>query len=401
MNVLALQRRRIGDILMTTPALRALKTRFPQAEVTYVCERPFSGVLRANEHVDTLLPVDGNSGPRNYLRFLATLRNREFDLALDFEGSPFTAALAASSGAARRIGYRSGPRGYAYTDRVGRPAAGVYLASEKMALLAPLGIPLRTPDLHPTLRIEERARDWAQRTLEAAGVASHTFLLTIAPAARAPEFRWPLARYAELLDLFATSHAFEVILLLPEGEEGRADELARLTRVPLFQLSTAPSTTQTAALLDRADLHVGNENAARHMATALGTATVTLYAPGARARWGMPGDPLQAGLEPPADEAAGEELSPISAVVSHPITRITTAAAFAALLGLETYLPRLRAARRAGATGGGGGQPHPVDPRLGGSQELPLWGRPPPARGRQPITPPRGDPTLTGGGGSP
>ncbi|MBA2564397.1 MAG: glycosyltransferase family 9 protein, partial [Gemmatimonadetes bacterium] len=105
MNVLALQLRRVGDILMTTPALRALKARFPQAEVTYVCDGAYSPVLRAHECVDTLVPYRSGSGLREHLRLVATLRQREFDLALDFESSAVTAMLAAGSGASRRIGF--------------------------------------------------------------------------------------------------------------------------------------------------------------------------------------------------------------------------------------------------------------------------------------------------------
>jgi ADP-heptose:LPS heptosyltransferase len=384
-NVLVLQRRRVGDILMTTPALRALKARFSQAEVTYVCERPFSQVLRLNEHVDTLLPCDADVSLKQQLRLLATLRGRKFDLALDFEGSSFSALLVAGSGAARRIGFRSALGGHAYTDRVAASKArDGYMAADKLALLAPLGIEVRSLGLRPTLRVEPRAGDWAGRTLEAAGVGSSDFLVTLGLSARAPELRWPAERYARLLDALATSHAFEVILILAPGDEALGGKLAGLTGVPLFQLSTAPSLGQIAALLDRADLHIGNENAARHMAAALGTATLALFAPGERRRWTMSGDPLQAGVEP-APQPEGWGAAP-------PIAGISAEEAYAALLKLEGYLPRLRAVRRASTRGVEPGA-DPGAPRHHDGERL----AGPTPRPHHPAGPPHGTTAHSGG----
>lgn len=347
MNVVFLQLRRVGDIVMTTPALRALKARFPQAEVTFVCERPFGTVLHSNPHLDTLLSVDPVGGWKDRLRLTATLRERRFDLAMDFDGSRLTALLTAGSGAARRVGWRAPLRGAAYTDTVeGGHLHDGYLAAEKLALLSVLGIEPRSADPRPVLVVDPRARDWATRTLEGAGVGSGTLLVTLAPWARSEDRSWPFERWAALLDRLAATHAFETVLLLGPGDERLGEALARNTAVPLFQLSTPPTVTQMAALLDRSDLHLGNENAARHVAAALGTATVTTFAHAARRRWTLPGAPLQAGVEPPAPA----ETSPAAAVAGPPaIGRIGVDDVHAAVLGLEAYLPRLRAARIAEA----------------------------------------------------
>jgi ADP-heptose:LPS heptosyltransferase len=356
-KVLALQRRRVGDILMSTPALRALRARFPQAQVTFVCEPPFSPILRSNRDVETVLPFDSAITLKRHVRFVANLRNRRFDLALDFEGSAWTAMLAAGSGATRRIGFRQSALPLVYTDRVGVLAKRVaYAGSEKLMLLEPLGIDVRGVDPRPALEPGARAHEWARRTLESADIGKVEFLLTLAPGARSPEFCWPLASYARLLDLLAESHDFAVVLFPWSGDKSLGAEIARLTAVPLLQLDTPPSLGQMAALLDRADLHVGNESAAKHMASALGTATLTFYAPGARRRWSLMRDPLQAGLEP-SDAIGPDEGSALSpSQDSHPIARIKPEEGHAALVALEAYLPRLRAARR-GTAKPGTGQP--------------------------------------------
>jgi ADP-heptose:LPS heptosyltransferase len=365
MKILALQRRRVGDVLMTTPALRALRARFPQARITFVCEPPFSPALRSNADVETVLSFDSAAPLKSQLRLISNLRQRRFDLALDFEGSAWTAAMAAASGATRRVGFRRSPLAVAYTDRVASgDGNAAFAGAEKLLLLEPLGIDVRGLNPQPAIEPGSRAQDWARRTLESAGIGNREFLLTLAPGARASEYCWPLANFGKLLDLVAATHDFAVVLFPWSGDKSLGAEIARLTAVPLFQLDTTPSLRQMAALLDRADLHVGNESAAKHMASALGTATLTFYAPGMRRRWGSTGDPLQAGLEPPADD--GER----TASGTPPIARITPESGYAALTALEAYLPRLRASRPvAGAEDGSGpAVPRPGEPRLQGGR---------------------------------
>ena len=279
MNVLGIQLRRAGDILMTTPALRALKERFGQSEVTFLCDRHCSPILRASPHVDTVLRHEPEGGPQETLRLLASLRERAFDLVLDFEASTYSAVLTAGSGARRRVGFRGSLRGWAYTDRVPQARPGVYLADEKLALLGPLGVDVGRANRRPTVSVDPRARDWARRTIEAAGVASGDFLLVVTPGARAAAYRWPLERFAQFLDAFGTTHEVETIVIPSPDAESLGRDLARATAVPLLQLSAAPSLAQIAAVLDRADLHVGNENAARHIACGLGTASVAICTP--------------------------------------------------------------------------------------------------------------------------
>jgi ADP-heptose:LPS heptosyltransferase len=346
-NVLAIQLRRAGDILMTTPALRALKERFAHAEVTFLCDRHCSPILRASPHVDTVLRHEPEGGPQETLRLLASLRERTFDLVLDFEASTYSAVLTAGSGARRRVGFRGSLRGWAYTDRVPQPRPGGYLADEKLALLAPLGVDVGRANRRPTVSVDPRARDWARRTIEAADVASGDFLLVVTPGARGAAYRWPLERFAQFLDAFATTHEIETIVIPSPDAESLGRDLARATAVPLLQLSAAPSLAQIAAVLDRADLHVGNENAARHVACALGTASVAVFPPGQRRRWSLAGDPLQAGVEPSAAAAALAEAGADGAAAAPPLATVTAEEVHAQVLALEPYLPRLRAARRA------------------------------------------------------
>lgn len=316
---------------MATPAVRALKRRFPQAEVTWLCEATFEGLLRSNPDVDSIVTL--TPGAPAVLRASRSLR-RGFDLALDFEGSHRTAALTLASRAPRRVGFADGPRRYAYTDRPARdPDPTTHAAVEKLWLLEPLGIDVRTASRRPVLELDGSAAEWARTTLEAARIGGKRFLITVSVGAGEVGRCWPIASYARLLESLAASYQFDVVLVPRRGFESRAAELPRLARIAMVQLDTPPSLTRLAALLARADLHIGDENAAKHIASALGTATLAFFGAGRRRRWHPPGDPLQAALEPPPESPA--------------IGRITPEDARAAVARMETYLPRLRGARLA------------------------------------------------------
>jgi len=141
-RILLIQLRRIGDVLLATPAFRAVRRRFPGARIELLIEPAYTPLVSRNPHLDEVIAVPRRQSFARDLAAIAELRRRRFDLAVDFLGKPRTALWSRLSGAPRRIGYDTRGRRWTYTDRVppGDPAA--YTVRHKAALLAPLGAEL-------------------------------------------------------------------------------------------------------------------------------------------------------------------------------------------------------------------------------------------------------------------
>src|SRR4029079_2141292 len=91
MNILLIRLRMIGDVVFTTPAIRALRRRFPEARLTYLVEHAAAPVVAGNPHIDEVIAVPLTSGVarvRDDWRIGRDLRRRGFDLVIDLHGGP-------------------------------------------------------------------------------------------------------------------------------------------------------------------------------------------------------------------------------------------------------------------------------------------------------------------------
>ena len=124
-SILLVRLRQIGDVVFTTPAVRALRRRFPDAHITYLVEPAAAPIVAGNPHLDEVIVAPRRPGIGGLVADLALvrrLRARRFDLAIDFHGGPRASLLTWLSGAPVRIGYDVAGRSWMYTHARGAAA---------------------------------------------------------------------------------------------------------------------------------------------------------------------------------------------------------------------------------------------------------------------------------------
>jgi len=146
MNILLIRLRMIGDVVFTTPAIRALRRRFPEARLTYLVEHAAAPVVAGNPHIDEVIAVPLTSGLarlRDDWRIGRDLRRRRFDLVIDFHGGPRGSWLSWLTRAPERLGYTVIGRSWMYTRAIERPRQlrPRHSVENQWDLLAALGIP--------------------------------------------------------------------------------------------------------------------------------------------------------------------------------------------------------------------------------------------------------------------
>lgn len=270
-NFLVIQLRQIGDVVLTTPIPHILKEARPGCRVSFLTERPSDQLLAGNPHIDEILLNDRKGTWLDTLRLASRLRQRRFDVVLDFLANPRTALLAWLSRAPMRVAFPVPGRGLLYTHRV--PPEKRYAVEIKKLLLGPLGItsPLDRPEIY--LTEEERAEGARVRAELLAGAALR--LVTVDPSHRRETRRWPSAHYGRLCRRLRDElHAAPVVLWGP-GEEALADAVVAASGGAAI-LAPPTRLRELAALVGAADLHLGNCSAPRHIAVAVGTPTFTV-----------------------------------------------------------------------------------------------------------------------------
>jgi heptosyltransferase-3 len=291
-NILVIKLRYIGDVLLATPVLRALKEVYPRARLSALVNRGTESMLRCNPDLDDLLVLNRDS-LREQIRLLQDLRTRRFDCVIDLTDGDRSAIIARWCGASIRVGFNEERRwrGLCYTTVV-KAAPGLHRVERDFLGLRTLG--LEPKPMPPVLRTSPQDDQEADTLLRQLGVnvrdsGNDRVLVMMQPGARYWFKAWPPERFAELADRLIQRFGCQVLVGGDEREVALAEEIRARAHSSLVVVAGRTTLLQYAAVLRRCSLFVGNDNGPMHMAAAVGIPVVALFGPSDPAEWGPRG----------------------------------------------------------------------------------------------------------------
>jgi len=279
MKILLLQLKRIGDLILTMPAIAALRDKFPGARITLVVARECADLLPAIASVDRTLVARRKL--RDVRMFFAVAREK-FDYCIDFTRNDRSALLAFLSGAQKRvvshrIKVQSKSRARVYNEFARHRMREMHTLDYHLALLEPLGICNAPPALR--LELPRTAREQADK-LRRDSKIDNAFIIFHPGSARVEKF-WETQRWADVID-----HArrdYDVDLVLTGGtsalEQEHIREIKAKLRRPIVDLSGKTDLLTLTALIAQARLLVTVDSAPMHLAAATQTPQVVLFGP--------------------------------------------------------------------------------------------------------------------------
>ena len=292
-RILLIRLRLIGDVVFTTPAVGALKRRFPAAHLTYLVEAPAAPVVRHHPQIDELIIADRPRGLARWrydVELARRLRAERFDLVIDFHGGPRSALLTWATRAPQRIGYALPGRRWCYTTRVPWTRSLVpprHSVVNQWDLLTPLGIgaPDRARDavmMPPDPAAERRVED----KLHAASIDPDAPLIVIHVSAGNPFRRWPAASFATIAaELARDDRGRRIIITSGPSEADAAEAVANQARQLAGYAAAGIVRTgdfdlpELRALVGRAALYIGGDSGPLHIAATTRTPVVALFGP--------------------------------------------------------------------------------------------------------------------------
>lgn len=291
-NVLIIKLRYIGDVLLATPTVRAIKAARPDVRVTMMVNRGTEDVLSGNPDVDEIIVLDKGSLAAQW-QLIAGLRRRRFDTVIDLTDGDRSAFLSWISGAPVRIGFNDEHRwrGRCYTGVV-PPVPGMrHRMDRDLAALKPLSV--HPNEKLPCLYLTEEDESRADQLLDQLGIRGDRPIIIIQPGARYWFKAWPDERFAELADRLATDYGCQVLIGGSREEEALAQRIHESAKSRPISMAGLATLKQFAAIAKRAALFVGNDSGAMHIAAAVGTPVVALFGPSNPAEWGPRGGPAE------------------------------------------------------------------------------------------------------------
>jgi len=275
-RVLVIRLRSIGDTVLATPSLIALKRFLPHADVDILLEDWVVPLLEGHDSIDNVLTAGKTTAER--IKTARAIRSRRYDVVFNLHGGSTSAFFVATSGARHRVGYAGYRYAFVYNHRLSSSSdfwkrEHTHSAEQQLALLGLVGVPVRDrPRSHLTIR-----------TGCISGLAVPEPFALIHPTAATETKTWPVESFARIVE-YLYDKGLRPVAVGTMVEEPILESLKAEARTPIttfFNLSLP----QITALASQAKIFIGNDSGIAHIAAAVETPSVVIFGSSNRHHW--------------------------------------------------------------------------------------------------------------------
>lgn len=271
----------VGDAIMTTPTIRAIRKGFPNARISILLKPWVAPVFEHSPHVDTLIIYDGDGrhkGNFGKLRLARDLRKYGFDAAILLQNAFEAALIAFLSGIPVRIGYNRDARQLLLTHAISCTNEIRKEHQTKYYLNILYGIGMDADDRDLYLRLSQQDRLRAEKILKKQGLSDDFKWVGINPSATfGPAKQWPIDRYARLADRIIEYTNARVIVFGGPQDRRLGKDISRKMRHRPIDLSGRTTLGEAMALIERCALFITNDSGLMHVAAALDVPLIAIF----------------------------------------------------------------------------------------------------------------------------
>jgi len=290
-NILLWSMDRMGDVIRSTPAIRAIKSRFSSARITAVFAARAAPILLENPWIDEHCPVRSPFDIREQMRVIRRMRRQSWDLGVLLEADPHWAILGAFL--LRAIGVKQIAR-FDFGHGISRSTLGVRLTEQGSwidqfnRLVTAVGA--SADGTRTEVHLHSSERNDADRILQLFDVAPGQSFILIHPGGNflTVSRQWPPRAFAELIDKVRGRWSIPIAVSGLPAERKFIEEIRRQTSVPLVDLCGRLNMRQLAAVIERSAMCIMNDTGPLHIAHALSRPTVAILGPTAPEVVGIP-----------------------------------------------------------------------------------------------------------------
>lgn len=296
MKILIINPFGIGDVLFTTPLIRAIKENYPRSFLGYWCNERVEPILKNNPFVDKTFALSRGDlkrifqkskieGIKKALGMFFGIKNYNFDMTIDFSLDHRYGLVSKLAGIKKRVGFNYKNRGRFLTDKINLDGyRDKHVVEYYLDILGYLEIP-KPKAVRLELFLDKGSLDWAENFFEEYNLKKIKPLIGIAPCGgaswgRQAHFKyWPLENYIELIKRLITQCNTEIILFADREEKENINSMEEILEGRVINLAGKLSTLQYLSLLSKLDILITNDSGNIHMAVASGIKTVSIFGP--------------------------------------------------------------------------------------------------------------------------
>ena len=285
----------IGDVLFTTPVIRAIRDTYPDSAIGYWCNQRVGEVLRNNPKIDKVFALSRGDikkiynkswikGMCEFLSLLRRIKQERFDISLDFSLDHRYSLISKLLGIKKRVGFNYKKRGRFLTHKINiegyqsKHVVEYYLDLLKFIEIKPQGYNLE-------LFVSESHKIKSKNLLARYGITEKDLVIGIAPGGGASwgkdaTFKhWSALKYAQLADKIAKNFPSRILILGDESERPIADVTVSAMKYKPLDFTGRTSLEELAALISNLNILITNDGGPLHIAVALGIKTAAIFGP--------------------------------------------------------------------------------------------------------------------------
>jgi len=285
----------IGDVVHVLPALRSLRSNFPDSKITWLVEDKASDILKGHPDIDEVITFPRRKWRRNILKidkitnilseifsFYKKLRKNCYDIVIDFQGNLKSGVMTLMTGSENRIGFEKGyckEFNYLFTThRIRPPHKRMHKIDKNLTLLR--GLDIETSFHRPELPVSKADEKYISKFLST-NVNNSLPIIVVQPCtSRFGSYKqWPVSNYALLADKILESYEANVIFSWGHGEIKVVKKIVGNMKRKALVACKTKSIKQLIELIRRADLFIGGDTGPLHIASILDIPTVGIYGP--------------------------------------------------------------------------------------------------------------------------
>jgi len=266
----------VGDSVLAIPAMKAVRSQFPNAEITLLVRPWVAGVFTGAPFVNKLWTEPRPAGFSEWSRIARDIRAHEFDLAILFPNSFESALMMFLGRVPNRIGYATDGRSLLLTNAVTPGVTGRHQVYYYLDLVKNLSVNVDRPSIEILATDEEKKA--ARRLLETEGIrADQKFMVLNPGAAYGSAKRWDDERFAGIGERLSQDLGLAVAIIGSENELPVARDIRERMRSPATVLNGKTTLETLIGVLSLSSLMITNDSGPMHIAAALGVPTVAVF----------------------------------------------------------------------------------------------------------------------------
>ncbi|PIZ83933.1 MAG: lipopolysaccharide heptosyltransferase II [Candidatus Omnitrophica bacterium CG_4_10_14_0_2_um_filter_44_9] len=278
-RILVVRTDRIGDVLISTPVVKALRDNYPMSYIAIMVSLYTKDLVEGNPYLDSVIILDKDKKHKGLFATLGlsrSLKNMKFDVAIILHPTVRVHLICFLAGIKERIGYdRKAPYFLTTVIKHTKQYGARHESEYNFDLLKPLGILEVNKELY--MPIKAYSENLVREVLKDAGVTPRDRLVVIHPASSCLSRRWPISRFAQLIDRLAMSFRVKVLIVSDSIHSDISKELVSLSKTRPIDMSGRFDLSGLASLFKRCALVISNDSGPVHMAVAVKTPVISIF----------------------------------------------------------------------------------------------------------------------------